>query len=105
MTYAATKFKTFRRRCIYKKIDYLTFDHDLGVKVTHKVAQFPLHHVTYAATKSEVARSNGLRGYTLTRNVTDAQAHIRTDRLRTTDRLWYEINIPFFSKENCGYNK
>ena len=27
---------------------------DLGVKVTWDVAQYPLHHVTYAATKSEV---------------------------------------------------
>ena len=32
---------------------------DLGVKVTGNVAQYPLHHVTYAATKFE-ARSKGL---------------------------------------------
>ena len=37
------------RRCIYKKIHYLTFD--LGDKVTRNVIQYPLHHVTYAATK------------------------------------------------------
>ena len=36
------------------------FDLDLGVKVTRNVTQYPLHHVTYAATKFEVARSNGL---------------------------------------------
>ena len=50
--------KRFRRRCIYKKIQYLTFDLDLGVKVTQNVAQYPLHHVTYSATKFEVATSN-----------------------------------------------
>ena len=58
--------KSFRRS-IYKKIQYLTFDLDLGVKVTQNVAQYPLHHVTYPATKFEVARSNGLGGDTFTR--------------------------------------
>ena len=38
------------------------FDLDLGVKVTHDVAQYPLHHVTYAYAKFEVATSNGLGG-------------------------------------------
>ena len=56
--------------------------------------------MTYSGTKFEVATSNRLGGDTFTRNVTDA----RTDR-RTTDRLWYKINIPFFSKEKSGYNK
>ena len=28
---------------------------------------------------------------------------VRTDG-RTMDRLWHEINIPFFSKEKSGYN-
>ena len=32
-----------------------------------KVAQYPLHHVTYAATKFEVATSNHLGGDTFTR--------------------------------------
>ena len=59
--------KSFRRRSIYKKIQYLTFDLDLGVKVTQNVAQNPLHHVTYPATKFEVARSNRLGGDTFTR--------------------------------------
>ena len=40
---------------------------------------YPLHHVTYAATKFEVARSNGLVGDTFTRNVTDAQTDGRAD--------------------------
>ena len=35
------------------------FDLDLGVKVTRNVAQYPIHHVTYSATKFEVATSNG----------------------------------------------
>ena len=61
------------------------------------VAQYPLHHVTYSATKFEVTTSNGLEGDTFTRNV----MHRRTDG-QTTDRLWYEINIPFFSKEKAG---
>ena len=55
------------------------------------VAQYALHLVTYLGIKFEVARSNSLGGDTFTRNVTDA----RTDG-RTTDRLWYEINIAFF---------
>ena len=67
------------RRCIYKKIHYLTFDLDLGVKVTRNVAKYPLHHVIYASTKFEVATSNGLGGDTITRNVTDG----RTDGRRT----------------------
>ena len=32
--------------------------------VTQNVAQYPLHHVTYAATKFEVATSNRLGGDT-----------------------------------------
>ena len=45
----------------------MIFDLDLGVKVTQDVAQYPLHHVTYPATKFEVARSNRLGGDTITR--------------------------------------
>ena len=52
-----------------KALFYLEF----GVKVTQNVAQYPLHHVTYSATKFEVATSNRLGGDTFTRNVTDAQ--------------------------------
>ena len=74
------------------------FDLDLGVKVTQNVAQYPLHHVTYSATKFEVATSKGLGGDTFTKNLRDR----RTDG-RTTDQLWYEISIPFFSKEKSGY--
>ena len=34
------------------------FNLDLGVKVTRNVAQYPLHQVTYSATKFEVFTSN-----------------------------------------------
>ena len=46
------------------------FDLDL-VKVTQNVAQYPLHHVAYSATKFEVATYNGFGGATFTRKVTD----------------------------------
>ena len=82
------------RRCIYKKRHYLTF----GVKVTQNVTQYPLHHVIYAATKFEVATSNGLGEDTITRTVTDG----RTDRL--TD-FGTKINIPYFSNEKEGITK
>ena len=54
-------------RCISKKIQYLTFEVDIGVKVTQNVAQSLLHHVTYSATEFEVAMSNRLGGDTFTR--------------------------------------
>ena len=41
------------------------------LEVTRNVAHYPLHHVTYSATKFEVATSNDLGGDTFTRNVTD----------------------------------
>ena len=59
--------KSFRKRSIYKKIQYLTFDLDLEVKVTQNVAQYPIHHVTYPATKFEVATSIRLGGVSFTR--------------------------------------
>ena len=49
------------------KIQYLTFELDLRVKVTRNVAQYPLHHVTYPATKFEAATPNHLGGDTFTR--------------------------------------
>ena len=91
-------FQKFMRKCIYKKIHYLTFDLDLGVKVTHNVTQYPLHHVIYASTKFIVATSNSIGGDTITRNVTEGWTDRQTDG-RPTDRLWYEINIPYFSKK------
>ena len=39
------------RECIYKKIQYVTFDLELSVKVSRSVAQYTLHHVTYSPAK------------------------------------------------------
>ena len=47
-------------RCIFKKIDYLTFDLDPKVKITQNIAQSPLYYVIYAPAKFRVAISNGL---------------------------------------------
>ena len=91
--------KRFRRRCIYKKIQYMNLD--LGVKVTRNVAQYPLHHVTYSATKFEVATSNGLGEDTFTRNVTIA--HKQTDG-RWTD-FGTKLIYPFFLKKKAGITK
>ena len=64
--------------------------------MTQNVAQYPLHYVTYSATKFDFATSNGVGGDTFTSNVMDGQ---------TTDRLWNEINIPIcFLKKKSGYN-
>ena len=52
--------------------------------------------MTYAVTKFEVARSNGL-GDTFTRNATDPHTDVRA-----MDRLWYKINITLFSKEKSS---
>ena len=60
-------FQNIMRRCVFKKIHYLTFDLDLGVKVTQNIAQYPWHHVTYAQTKFEVAASKSLWGDAFTR--------------------------------------
>ena len=57
----------------------LIFDLDLGVKVTQNVAQYHLHHVTYSATKFEIATSNGFGGDTFTKNVTDGLTDRGTD--------------------------
>ena len=83
------------RRCIYKKLHYLTSDLDLGVKVTQNVTQYPLHHVIYAPTKFEVATSNGLGADTITRNVTDGRTDARTDG-RTTDDFGTKLIYPIF---------
>ena len=80
------------------------FDLDFGVKVTRNVTQYPLHHVIYAPTKFQVATSKGLGEDTITRNVTDGRTDRQTDG-RMTDRLWYEINIPYFSYEKAGIKK
>ena len=37
----------------------ILFDHDLGVKVTQNVAQYPRYYVTYAPAKFDIATSHG----------------------------------------------
>ena len=61
--------RRFMRRCIYKKLHYLT--------VTRNVAQYLLPHVTYADTKFEFATFNRI-GDAFPRNATEGQP---TDRL------------------------
>ena len=61
-------FQNIMRRCVSKKIQYLTFDLDLGVKVKQNIAQYPWHHVTYAQKKFEVATSKSLWGDALQEN-------------------------------------
>ena len=71
----------------------MTFDIELGIKVTRKFAQYTLHHVTYSNTKFEVATSIDLGGDTFTKKRdgrTYAWTDGRTDRQtdgQTTDRL------------------
>ena len=46
---------------------YLVFMFDLDFRVTQNIAQYLLHHVTYAPAKFEVAMSNDLGGDEFTR--------------------------------------
>ena len=59
MTFSATKFDVATSKGLggdaFKKNQYLTFDLDLGVKVTRNFAQYPLYYVTFSARKFEVA--------------------------------------------------
>ena len=82
------------------------FDIDLGVKVTRNFAQYPLHHVTYAALQFEAARSFKRCRKRYIYKKRDAQMHVQTDG-RTDDGqtlVWNKYTI-FFSKEKRGYNK
>ena len=69
MTFAPAKFEVATSNSLGEDAlqESTLFDLDLQVKVTQNVAQYPLHHVTYPATKFEVARSNRLRGDTFSR--------------------------------------
>ena len=87
----ATIFRELSDHPSYKKIRYLTFD--LGVKVTRNVAQYPLHHVTYSATKFEVATSNPLGGDYIYKK-RDRRTAAQTDG-RQTD-FGMKLIYPFF---------
>ena len=56
--------------------------------------------MTYLATKFEVATSNGLRGDTFTRNVTDGCSHGWTDGPLTDFDT--KLIYPFFLKKIAG---
>ena len=59
-----------------------------------KCRKYPLHHVIYACTRLKLLRPKFRRRYNY------KKCDTRTDG-RTTDRLWYEINIPYFSNEKA----
>ena len=76
LTYAPTEFEVTTSKALggeafTRKFNHVQestlFDIDLQVNVTRNVAQYPLHHMTYPATKFEVARSNRFGGDTFTR--------------------------------------
>ena len=53
---------------------------DFKVKVTQKLAHFPIHNVTCAPTKFEFAMFNGLVGDAFARNLTDGRTQVPTKR-------------------------
>ena len=62
MTNTPAKFDVATSHGIKEKMhlkETTLFDLDLDVMVTHNVAQFPRHHVTYAPAKFDVATSHG----------------------------------------------
>ena len=70
MTYAPTEFEVTTSKaiaCLGEEAFSRNSIFDLDLGVTRNVAQYPLHHVTYPATKLEVAMSNRLGGDTFTR--------------------------------------
>ena len=66
--------------------------------------QYPLHHVTYSASKFEVATSNHLGEDTFTRNVTHSRTDAQTDGCtdRRTD-FGSKLIYPFFLKKKERY--
>ena len=68
-TYAPSKFEVDRPKA-YEDMNLQEnklFDLDLRVKDTQSVTLYPLHHVTYALAKFEVAKSKSLGGDAFTR--------------------------------------
>ena len=62
MTYVPAKVTTSNGLGGDALQENMLFDCDPTVKGTQKIVQYPLHHVTYALAKFEIARANGLRG-------------------------------------------
>ena len=124
-------YQKFMSRCVYKKIHFLTFDLDVIGSVTQyprhhgtyaqakfEVATtkslwgdaFTRKYIIWPLTLTLGSRSHETSPTTLyimssmhlqSLKLLDGRTHGRTDR-RTTDRLWYEINIPYFSNEKAG---
>ena len=82
-------FQNIMRRCVFKKINYLTFDLDLGVKVTQNAPStldimWPMHRQNLKLLLQKVYKEMHLQGNTLfdldlgvkvTRNVTQYPLH------------------------------
>ena len=66
MTCAPAKF-TLQFTNVSEEVHFKKIFLDLGAKVNQNVAQYPLHHVTHAPTKFEVASSSGLGRNAFTR--------------------------------------
>ena len=66
--------------------------------VTQNVAQYRLHHMTYAATKFEVAVSNSLGGDTFIRNVEDDGSTLVPLKLVLQVPFHKDIHINFHFK-------
>ena len=75
---------TFERRGIYEKLHNLTLT--LGSKFTQNVAQYPLHHVTYAPAKFEAVTPNDLGGDAFTKKRDGGTHKTYMDRQRTKER-------------------
>ena len=67
---------------------------ELGAKVTQNVAQYHLHHVTYAPSKFEIARSSGLgRGAFTRKLVIWRQGHIKCCPVPSTSCGLHNCNV------------
>ena len=80
-----------KERYIYRKKHYLTLT--LGVKVTQNVAQYPLHHMTYSATKFEVATSNSL-----------GEMHLQENTLFDLDLVKVTQNVAQYPLHHVTYS-
>ena len=78
------------RRCITRKYIISPLTLTLGQGQTRNIAQYPLHHMTYAPAKFEAAMSNGLEGNAFTRNIWfDFNPRSRShEALLSTSWLW-----------------
>ena len=91
-------FQKFMGRWVYKKIHYLTFDLDLGVKFTWKGTQYP------PSTSCDLCIYKVWSCYVqrFRRRYNHKKRDRRMDR-HTDDRLTLvQINIPYFSNAKAG---